>query len=254
MEVKKSFNFRLCRKELINAKQWIFDFLKRESKIGATVLANVIWHIWDARNDTRNNGTVACPSRVAARVLSYVDMILKHMGQVKEKPRVAASSRARWAAPPEGVICINVDAALFPGERRMGCGVVLRDHNGTFILSVSEGLEGMPQSEMAEALAVRRALTISKEHGVSRAVLISDCLSLIQRIASRQPDRSSLGTVIADIKSLASDFESCTFKFARRELNVVAHKLARSAEALVCNISVGVIPDYIREELCNDVI
>jgi hypothetical protein len=108
-------------------------------------------------------------------------------------------SGLRWAAPPEGVICINIDTALFPGERRMGCG--------------------------AEALAVRRALTISKEHGVSRAVLVSDCLSLIQRIASRQPDRSTLGTIIADIKSLASDFESCTFKFTRRGLNVVAHKL-----------------------------
>ncbi|XP_071678387.1 uncharacterized protein [Lolium perenne] len=143
------------------------------------------------------------------------------MGQLKETPRAAASRRSWWAAPPEGVTCINVDAALFPGERRMGYGVVLRDHNGTIILYVSEGLGGMPQPEMAEALAVRWALTISKEPGVFRAVLTSYCLSLIQRIASRQPDRSSLGTVIADIKSLASDFESCTFKFARRELNVM---------------------------------
>jgi ribonuclease HI len=252
--VKKAYSVHLHRKGLVNAKQWIFDFLQRESKTSATVLANVVWHIWEACNDTRNNGTVVLPSRVAAKVLSYVDMILTHMGQPKEASKAASSLRSRWTAPPEGVTCINVDAALFPEEHRMGCGAVLRDHNGTFILSVSEGLGGMPLAEMAEALAVRRALTISRAHGVSRAILISDCLSLIQRIVSRQSDRSYLGTVIADIKSLASDFVSCTFKFARRELNVVAHKLARSAEPLVCNISVGVILDYIQEELCNDII
>jgi hypothetical protein len=34
---------------------------------------------------------------------------------------------------------------------------------------------------------------------------------------------------------------------------VVAHKLARSAEPLVCNLSVGVIPEIIWEDLCNNV-
>jgi hypothetical protein len=66
-------------------------------------------------------------------------------------------------------------------------------------------------------------------------------------------DRSLLGSVIKDIKSLAADFQSCAFKFASRKLNVVAHKLARSAKSLVCNIFVGVTPELIRDELCNDV-
>jgi hypothetical protein len=34
---------------------------------------------------------------------------------------------------------------------------------------------------------------------------------------------------------------------------MVAYKLARSAEPLVCNLSVGVIPKIIWEELCHDV-
>jgi ribonuclease HI len=158
-------------------------------------------------------------------------MILTHMGKgsIEAKVRLAPP-QARWMPPPEGVICINVDAALFPDERRMGCGAVLRDHAGNFILSVSEGLGGLPSPKMAEALSVSHALKISMDHGVSKAILISDCLSLVQRINSKQLDRSSLGTVISDIKSLALDLESCTFKFTCRELNVVAHKLARSAE------------------------
>jgi hypothetical protein len=85
-------------------------------------------------------------------------------------------------------------------------------------------------------------------------VLVSNCLSLIQRISSTRMDRSLLGSVIKDIKSLAADFQSCAFKFASRKLNVVAHKLARSAKSLVCNIFVGVTPELIRDELCNDAI
>jgi hypothetical protein len=36
----------------------------------------------------------------------------------------------------------------------MGCDVMLRDHNGGFILSASEGLGGFQSLELAEAIAV----------------------------------------------------------------------------------------------------
>ena len=137
----------------------------------------------------------------------------------------------RWSPPPAGVICVNVDAALFPAEQRMGWGAVLRDHNGGFIMCAREGLPGFPAPELAEAIAVRRALMLTKEHGVARVALISDCKSLINRISSSMKDRSIVGTVIADIKSLAKDFESCSFRFSSPKTNVVAHKLARCAES-----------------------
>jgi hypothetical protein len=95
---------------------------------------------------------------------------------------------------------------------------------------------------------------VVKEHPFSKVVLVSDCLSLIQRISSPRLDRSSLGSIISDIKFLAADFKSCSFKFSSRSSNVVAHKLARSSEPHVCNISVSVILGLIRDELCNDVI
>jgi hypothetical protein len=134
-----------------------------------------------------------------------------------------------------------------------GWGAVLRNHSGAFVLCAREGLEVFPTPELAEALAVRRALMVAKDHGVKRVALVSDCLSLIQRITFRIQDRSSAGSVIGDIKSLATDFESCFFSFYSRTSNVIAHKLTRSIESSVCNISVGVIPELIREELCNDV-
>jgi hypothetical protein len=52
---------------------------------------------------------------------------------------------------------------------------------------------------------------------------------------------------------LQADFQSCLVKFFSRNLNLVAHKLARNAESLVCKFSVVVCPEFIWKELCNDV-
>jgi ribonuclease HI len=192
--------------------------------------------------------------RVATKILAYLDLIFTHLFKEKHaKARGAQDGVAHWVPPPVGWVSINVDAALFPSESRMGWGVVARDHTGAFILSCSEGSEVMPMPEVAEALAVRRALSIAKDHDFVKIVLYSDCLSLIQRISSRSRDRSEIGAMITNINSMASDLESCSFKFSGRKYNVVAHKLARSAEPLVCKLSIGVIPEYIRAELCNDV-
>jgi hypothetical protein len=158
---------------------------------------------------------------------------------------------SRWCPPPENWV---LDAALFSDDRRMGCGVIIRDHKGKFLLSCSEGMAGLPTPEMAETIAARRVLSIARSYGFPRVILVSDYLSMIQRISSPARDRSYLGSVVCDIKSLKTDFESCLFRFSSRKTNVVAHKLARFAEPLVCNISVSVIPEFIREELCNDVI
>ena len=135
----------------------------------------------------------------------------------------------------------------------MGWGAVLRDHMGNFLLSCCEGLAEFLALELAEGLAIRRALIVSKDNGYMKLVLVSDCLSIIQRISSPVRDRSSMGAVVDGIKSLAVGFESCSFKFSSQKSNVVAHVLARFAEPLVCKVSIGVIPECIGEELCNDV-
>jgi hypothetical protein len=66
--------------------------------------------------------------------------------------------------------------------------VVFRDHDGRFVLCARERLDIFPRLELAEALAARRALMVAKEHGVARVALVSDCLSMIQRLTSKVQD------------------------------------------------------------------
>jgi hypothetical protein len=85
-------------------------------------------------------GAYSIPSKVVSKILAYVDMINTYLCKPpKPEKKPVTSSVARWAPPPPGWVCIIVDAALFPNDRRMGCGAVLRDHRGGFILSISEG-------------------------------------------------------------------------------------------------------------------
>jgi hypothetical protein len=126
---------------------------------------------------------------------------------------------------PSGFVCINVDAALFAKSKSMGWGSVVWDHKSTFLLSCSEGVPGFLELEMAQAVAARNALAMVKDRGFSKVVLVSDCLSGEADLGNRR-DRSTLGAVIVDIKSLKTDFESCYFIFSSHVTNVVEHKLA----------------------------
>lgn len=161
--VKEQYQVRLCRKNLVNLKHWLAEFLQRENEINATVLAVTSWLVWEARNEYMNNGIFLPPVRVATRSLGYVDMILNFLFKEKvAKQRSEAAVVSRWSPPPENWVCINVDAALFSDDRRMGGGVIIRDHAGKFLLSCSEGMAGLPAPEMAETIAARRGLSIAK--------------------------------------------------------------------------------------------
>lgn len=57
---------------------------------------------------------------------------------------------------PAGSVCVNVDAAIFSGDNRLGLGVLIRDHAGSVKLTCSEGITGITSPELAEAIAIQR--------------------------------------------------------------------------------------------------
>jgi hypothetical protein len=70
-------------------------------------------------------------------------------------------SGVRWSPPLEGTVYINCDAALFSSSRRMGLGVVIRNHIGRCVAACSELHEEVTTPEVAKALAMRRALSLA---------------------------------------------------------------------------------------------
>jgi hypothetical protein len=200
-------------------KQWLFEFLSNANDIQATVLAVTCWHLWDARNGARNDRDQLHPSQVACKVNVYTDNIVLHCYKTKSGNRCDSSISPRWIPPPPSMVCVNVDAALFPADKRMGWGAVVRDHHGTLKLTATEGIDGISTPEMAEALAIRGALSTVLSNRFKDIVLASDCLSMIQRIQSPLFDRSEVGVLVSDIKLLAAKFNTCSFKHYGRKIN-----------------------------------
>jgi ribonuclease HI len=216
------------------------------------VLAVVIWHLWLARNGVKNGEAMRNPHSVAEQSIAYVEMIEMHLFKPDSSTRRETSNSVpRWSPPPEGTVYINVDAALFSTSRRMGIGVVIRNHRGDCSVACSELVQEVTMPEIAEALALRRAVSLAGDEGFDSLVIASDCLSLVQRFNSSSVDRSHVGVVVQDIKALCANFASVSVIHVYRHSNVAAHTLARSAERFVSVIFRNSIPDCIRQTICN---
>jgi hypothetical protein len=125
------------------------------------------------------------------------------------------------------VVQIYTDAALFSPSRNMGIGIVIRSHHGECLMSCSELLEEVTSPKIAEALAVRRALTLACEEGFEKVIVASHCLSLVIRV-NDFAIVSQVGVVVQDIRALSLEFSLVSFIHVVRQCNVAAHTLARS--------------------------
>jgi hypothetical protein len=133
--------------------------------------------VWEACNDATNDKGLLHPVRVAGTIKAYIDNIVTFCYKSKTAKRCDSSLVPRWIPPPPGLVCVNVDAAVFSGDNRMGWGAVIRDNNGVLKLSVAEGIDGITSPELAEAMAIRGALSTAFNNGFKDIILASDCLS-----------------------------------------------------------------------------
>lgn len=62
-----------------------------------------------------------------------------------------------WHKPMEGFYKANWDASLDKVERRMGMGIVVRDHKGTLQATLCATMDFVSDLTIAEALAAQKA-------------------------------------------------------------------------------------------------
>jgi hypothetical protein len=126
---------------------WIF--FARSNDLGATTLAMTVWHLWDVRNSVRNREKLRHPYSPSEQIKSYIEMILQHLFKPTTLHRRETLATHVWSPPPEGMAVVNVDAALFSSSSWMGVGVVIRNHNGTFLTAHSQVIDEVISPEIA---------------------------------------------------------------------------------------------------------
>ncbi|KAK4438707.1 hypothetical protein Salat_0205200 [Sesamum alatum] len=82
---------------------------------------------------------------------------------------------------------------------------------------------------MAKALAAKEALELSILEGWRNIILEGDCQTIITRMQTTDDDNSVIGPVTEDIRHLMRCIPSCRVEYIPRDINSVAHKIARGA-------------------------
>ncbi|XBJ27496.1 hypothetical protein VPH35_004751 [Triticum aestivum] len=105
------------------------------------------------------------PRRIIEKIRAYTDMIILHTFRLKNSNRCESNdANTTWTPPPEGSAMLIVDATIFSQSRRMGAGYILRDHGGKVLLAGSCLLGHGADLELAEAIAMRCAISAILEH------------------------------------------------------------------------------------------
>ena len=120
------------------------------------------------------------------------------------------------------------DAAWDSSSGNCGLGWQLRDSTDSCTEQGSSHRRFVPSALVAEALAVKAALTAATSSQVCSIRVYSDSKSLIKLLNSQDCDVSLKG-VLHDINCLAHSFESISFCFIPRLANCVADSIAKTA-------------------------
>lgn len=103
----------------------------------------------------------------------------------------------------------------------------MNDHEGMLLAARTKRYAETLNPSLAEAIAVKEALSWAKDFQPKTVTLESDCLVIVQLVRSSTPMRSRIGQVIEECLRLVGDANNSRLYFVKRYANVAAHELAR---------------------------
>lgn len=113
---------------------------------------------------------------------------------------IPGDGASSWIKPKKNTVKISVDAALFNEHSKHGIGLLACDDEGQVIQGRSE--DGIVRPELAEAMAVKEALSWVQANGWKEVVVESDCLGVIQAIRSKVNMLSPFGSIISECRRM----------------------------------------------------
>lgn len=106
--------------------------------------------------------------------------------------------------------------------------MIIRDCQGQVIAARSKWYEALPHAIIAEALACRDGADLARNLNLSKVIMETDTLELIN-LWNRNVNRSCILPVLYQIQDLTRECISFEFKHVSREANMAAHYTAKNA-------------------------
>ncbi|XP_065638610.1 uncharacterized protein LOC136071363 [Quercus suber] len=137
-----------------------------------------------------------------------------------------------WRPPTGSVYKLNFDVAVLANTRSSGVGVVIRNSLGEVMAGLSTYGPVVASNEEAEVLACRKVVEFAIDAGFMDLMIEGDNAMVMKANVFPRLDRSRLGHIYDDIRTLAAGFRSLSVGCIKRSANSVAHSLARYASHL----------------------
>ncbi|CAO2827560.1 unnamed protein product [Amaranthus hypochondriacus] len=131
-------------------------------------------------------------------------------------------------------------------------GFVVRGSDGQFVCAGSKTIWGEGSAEMVEAKAILWALSKAKEFEWCNIVVESDCKLVVDALSGIGRRIGHVQTVLDNCLLYGSDFSLLSFSFCFRDVNGVAHRLAKWAACGLSDDIWHVAPNWIGDALYFD--
>jgi ribonuclease HI len=187
------------------------------------VVSTVAWYLWWIRRRRTHNEDVPPMRRCNMSILAIVANYAKAAFQSREAPS------SKWERPQPRQVKVNVGGSFYADSYTGAVGAVLRDYQGQLIAASCKFLPQVSSAAMAEALAMKEGLSLVVSKGCSQVIAEADSLETIQACTGQETWWTEPAAIFADCVDLASLIDGINFRHCPREVNRVAHVLARES-------------------------
>ena len=122
---------------------------------------------------------------------------------------------AKWSPPKYPLYKINVDGEVFSSQKAAGIGVVIRDHGGNFIASLSKKIHAPLGAVEVETKAFEAGIFFAKEVGIREFILEGDSTITVQPLKEVSNTPSSIASMIYGSLIECHQFQNVVFSHDR---------------------------------------
>ncbi|KAK1669229.1 hypothetical protein QYE76_057388 [Lolium multiflorum] len=207
-----------------SAQSMLEELWKCETEVQLKALT-LMWEWWGFRNKINSGDASANSLEVCHRVERHmVDFKSMKLPAIPPKP----PDQHKWTKPPDNQVKVNFDGAFDYITGSGGWGYIIRDQAGDFVAAGSGKSVHLRDSLHSEAVACLAAINGAIRIGANRIIFESDASNLVQALKSTDYDKSSIGVLMKEARSLCVlNFALFQFSYARRTCNTAAHVLAK---------------------------
>lgn len=108
----------------------------------------------------------------------------------------------KWELPPTGYIKVNWDAKLDSKSKKMGIGIIGRDHTGQVLATYCDTKSYVQDSAATEAWAAWKAVELSIKMGWMKIHLEGDALEVVQAFRREVTWWGSYGATVEEATRL----------------------------------------------------